>query len=69
PPVRQAGAAPSPPAQKFRSGDRVRHITFGEGVVVESTISRRGDEEVRVRFDTAGLKLLLGSHAPMEIVK
>ena len=49
----------------YEVGDRVRHGAFGEGSVVESTLNRRGEQEVRVRFDTAGVKLLLGSIAPM----
>jgi hypothetical protein len=55
-------------AAKYKAGDRVRHRTFGDGVVVESTITRRGEEEVRVRFESAGMKVLLGTLAPMEVL-
>ena len=60
-PQQSAGAEPP----TYQVGDRVRHGAFGEGSVVESTLNRRGEQEVRVRFDTAGVKLLLGSIAPM----
>ncbi len=59
----QQSAAAGPPT--YQVGDRVRHGAFGEGSVVESMLNRRGEQEVRVRFDTAGVKLLLGSIAPM----
>jgi DNA helicase-2/ATP-dependent DNA helicase PcrA len=60
-------AAPHTP-QKYRQGDRVRHSTFGDGTVLESVVSRRGEEEVRVRFDAAGDKKLLGALAPMQVL-
>ncbi len=60
-PQQHAGAGPS----TYQVGDRVRHGAFGEGSVVECTLNQRGEQEVRVRFDTAGVKLLLGSIAPM----
>ena len=59
----QQNADAGPPT--YQVGDRVRHGAFGDGSVVESTLNRRGEQEVRVRFDTAGVKLLLGSLAPM----
>ncbi len=60
-PQQSAGAGPP----TYQVGDRVRHGAFGEGSVVECALNRRGEQEVRVRFDTAGVKLLLGSIAPM----
>ncbi|MAG35566.1 MAG: DNA helicase UvrD [Dehalococcoidia bacterium] len=59
----QQGASVTPP--NYQVGDRVRHGEFGEGSVVESVLNQRDEQEVRVRFDTAGVKLLLGSIAPM----
>ncbi len=70
-----AGVGSAPPASqpapkpRFRAGDRVHHQHFGAGVVLESTCTRRGVEEVLVRFDTAGIRLLLGKEAPMEVVR
>jgi hypothetical protein len=66
---RTADVAPPPPAaQKYHPGDRVRHRAYGDGVVLESVVTRRGEEEVRVRFDVAGIKVLLGALAPMEVL-
>jgi len=50
---------------RFRAGQRVRHATFGEGLVVESR-SDGGDEIVTVLFENAGLKRLMASLAPLE---
>jgi DNA helicase-2/ATP-dependent DNA helicase PcrA len=62
---RQTQAAPAPPpVQRFASGDRVRHPAFGEGTVVKSTLTRT-DEELVIKFDTAGLKILSGMLAPL----
>ncbi|GBD10532.1 ATP-dependent DNA helicase PcrA [bacterium HR23] len=56
--------APPPP---FKTGDRVRHARFGEGLVV--AISPSGNEhEVTVQFDLAGVKRLLYPIAPLERV-
>jgi DNA helicase-2/ATP-dependent DNA helicase PcrA len=62
---RQVEAAPAPPpVQRFASGDRVRHPAFGAGTVVKSTMTRT-DEELMIKFDTAGLKILSGMLAPL----
>jgi len=63
---RQIEAAPAPPpVQRFGEGDRVRHPTFGDGLVIKSTLTRT-DEELVVKFDRAGLKILSGALAPLE---
>jgi DNA helicase-2/ATP-dependent DNA helicase PcrA len=62
---RQVQAAPAPPpVQRFASGDRVTHPAFGVGTVVKSTLTRT-DEELVVKFDKAGLKILSGMLAPL----
>jgi DNA helicase-2/ATP-dependent DNA helicase PcrA len=62
---RQVQAAPAPPpVQRFASGDRVTHPSFGVGTVVKSTLTRT-DEELVVKFDRAGLKILSGMLAPL----
>jgi DNA helicase-2/ATP-dependent DNA helicase PcrA len=62
---RQVQAAPAgPPVQRFREGDRVDHPKFGRGVVMKSTLTRT-DEELVVRFDSAGVKILNGTIAPL----
>ena len=62
---RQVEAAPAPPpVQRFASGDRVSHPAFGSGTVVKSTLTRT-DEELVIKFDKAGLKILSGMLAPL----
>ena len=58
---------PSPGA-KFTPGLKVRHVTFGEGVVVSSAPST-DDEEVTVAFVGQGIKKLLAGFAKLEVVK
>ena len=53
---------------KYAPGMRVRHDRYGEGVVVESSLSRRGEEEVRVRFEDGAQRVFLGALAPMEVL-
>lgn len=50
---------------QFRAGQRVKHATFGEGIVIESKIDRN-DEEVTVAFKKAGIKRLLASFANLQ---
>jgi DNA helicase-2/ATP-dependent DNA helicase PcrA len=50
---------------RFRAGQRVRHATFGEGLVIESRVDG-GDEIVTVAFEEVGLKRLLADLAPLE---
>jgi DNA helicase-2/ATP-dependent DNA helicase PcrA len=58
-----------PPAiLQYRSGQRVRHAQFGEGIVVEAKLSG-GEEEVVVAFDAVGIKRLLAASAKMESLK
>ena len=60
------GATPAAPVQsRFRAGQRVRHATFGQGLVIESRPDR-DDEMVTVLFEAAGLKRLLVSLAHLE---
>lgn len=58
--------APEPAHQPaFRAGQRVKHATFGEGVVIETRLERN-DEEVTVAFKKAGIKRLLASFANLQ---
>jgi DNA helicase-2/ATP-dependent DNA helicase PcrA len=64
-PVRWTTTIPSPAEQSYRAGQRVRHTTFGEGLVIESRVS--GDDEiVTVAFEDVGLKRLMAGLAPLE---
>ena len=69
---RRRSAAGSPPKSArlaLNTGDRVRHKTFGEGIVTEAKPAR-GDTEVTVAFkDGHGVKRLLLSFAPLEKVE
>jgi DNA helicase-2/ATP-dependent DNA helicase PcrA len=49
----------------WRTGDRVRHPRFGEGIVVSSQLVR-GDEEVTVAFVGEGVKRLIAAYAGLE---
>jgi DNA helicase-2/ATP-dependent DNA helicase PcrA len=58
-------ASPPIPAISLNAGDRVNHKIFGEGVVI--SLSGNGDDkQVTVNFDSAGVKRLLMSYAPLE---
>jgi hypothetical protein len=46
---------------------KVYHTKFGKGIVVSSKLFS-GDEEVQVRFDQAGLKLLAASFANLVVL-
>ena len=62
---RQTEAAPAaPPVQRYATGDRVTHPAFGAGTVVKSTLTRT-DEELVIKFDKVGLKILSGMLAPL----
>jgi DNA helicase-2/ATP-dependent DNA helicase PcrA len=65
-PRRSARAEPRKSVQLcFHAGQRVRHASFGEGLVVESRADR-GDEMVTVIFEEAGLKRLMASIARLD---
>jgi DNA helicase-2/ATP-dependent DNA helicase PcrA len=53
------------PRDSFAAGDRVRHPTFGEGVVVAVKPSGE-DQELTVAFEEKGLKRLLAGYARLE---
>ena len=58
---RPAGVATT----RYRAGQRVRHPTFGEGIVVSSA-ARADDEEVTVAFPNKGVKKLMAAFAQLE---
>ena len=59
------GSVACPVGPQFRAGQRVRHATFGAGLVVESRPDR-DDEMVTVFFEEVGLKRLMASLAHLE---
>ncbi|MFC1941508.1 AAA family ATPase, partial [Chloroflexota bacterium] len=60
-------SAPNPATPELKAGDHVRHVQFGEGVVV-SCQPVKDDDEVVVAFNGAVKKLLL-SFANLEKVE
>ena len=55
-----------PGERRYQDGQRVRHRTFGEGLVVSSRLTR-DDEEVTVAFPDQGVKKLMASLAGLEV--
>ena len=62
-PERERAAAPA--TTRFRAGQKVRHPTFGEGIVVSSA-ARADDEEITVAFPNKGVKKLMAAFAQLE---
>lgn len=56
-----------PQIAKYKTGQKVRHGTFGEGTVIESKLTGN-DEEVSVAFAEVGVKRLAASFANLEIL-
>ncbi|WDU82359.1 MULTISPECIES: hypothetical protein [unclassified Caloramator] len=52
---------------QVKLGDRVKHKIFGIGIVIAIKDSK-GDLQVTVSFEKAGVKTLLLSTAPLEVV-
>jgi DNA helicase-2/ATP-dependent DNA helicase PcrA len=67
--LRESTAADSAPREpRYRSGMRVRHSRFGEGMILESRV-HGSDEVLTVEFETAGLKRLDADAAPLEVLE
>ncbi|HEU4324629.1 MAG TPA: UvrD-helicase domain-containing protein [Roseiflexaceae bacterium] len=64
-PPPRTGRSQQPQEARFFAGQKVRHATFGEGIVVSSKLVE-GDEEVTVAFTGKGVKRLLASFAKLE---
>ncbi len=62
------GGPPQPREARYRSGMRIRHERFGEGVVLEDQVHGE-DEVLTVEFETAGLKRLDADAAPIEVLE
>jgi len=50
--------------QRYQPGDQVEHRSWGRGRVLKSTMTRT-DEEIIVKFDRVGMKILAVSLAPI----
>ena len=53
--------------KQYKSGQKVRHSKFGEGMVIESKVTGT-DEEVTVAFTEHGIKRLAASFAKLEVI-
>ncbi len=67
-PLREPSSVSAPRESRFRSGMRVRHERFGEGMILESQIHGE-DEILTVEFETAGLKRLDADAAPIQVIE
>jgi hypothetical protein len=58
-----------PGQRRYRDGDRVRHVRWGDGIVINSKLTR-DDEEVMVAFrdPAVGRKTMLASLANLEVI-
>ena len=67
-----SGAIPPRPIvpgeRRYRDGDRIHHVRWGDGIVVTSKLTR-DDEEVTVAFrdPAVGRKTMLASLANLEV--
>ncbi|MGR9052476.1 MAG: DNA helicase II [Gammaproteobacteria bacterium] len=61
----RAGAASLEDGRMYRLGQRVRHASFGEGVVLQMKGSG-AQEQVQINFREAGMKWLMLSYAKLE---
>ncbi len=59
---------PQPRTARYRSGMRIRHKRFGEGVILEDQLHGE-DEVLTVEFETAGLKRLDADAAPIDVME
>ena len=57
-------SAPVELVQRYQPGDQVEHRSWGRGSVLKSTMTRT-DEEIIVKFDRVGMKILAVSLAPI----
>ncbi len=62
-----AGVGKTKPAEKFAAGDRVHHITFGDGIVL-SARDMGSDTLYEVAFDNVGTKKLMATYAKLRRV-
>ena len=53
---------------QFKPGDRVRHVKFGDGMVLRSML-QRDDEEVEVFFESVGGKRLSAAMSGLKKIK
>ena len=69
PPAPPVSQRPKPPAAPhYPPNTRILHPTWGEGLVLNTTVQPDGEETVDVYFESVGLKHLLASIAPLQVL-
>jgi len=67
-PTRRVVPMPSPEELNYRSGQRISHDQFGDGIVIESKLVG-GDELVIIAFEAVGVKRLLADMANLKLLE
>jgi DNA helicase-2/ATP-dependent DNA helicase PcrA len=55
--------------RKYQPAMRVRHPSWGEGMVIESRVDSEGEETVDIMFESVGFKRVIASLANLEIIR
>ena len=66
-PIRSAHTAQPKVECAFTAGQRVRHKTFGDGLVISVT-PMGGDSMLEIAFDTVGTKKLMAGYAKLTVI-
>ena len=66
-PIRSAHTAQPKAECAFTAGQRVRHKTFGDGLVISVT-PMGGDSMLEIAFDTVGTKKLMAGYAKLTVI-
>lgn len=65
--VHSAYASSAKSAASYNAGQRVRHKTFGDGLVIKVT-PMGGDTMLEIAFDTVGTKKLMAGYAKLTVI-
>ena len=66
-PMRSAHTAAAKADCNFTAGQRVRHKTFGDGLIITVT-PMAGDSMLEIAFDTVGTKKLMAGYAKLTVI-
>ena len=66
-PMRSAHTAAAKADSNFTAGQRVRHKTFGDGLIITVT-PMAGDSMLEIAFDTVGTKKLMAGYAKLTVI-
>ena len=66
-PIRSAHTVGAKTECNFIAGQRVRHKTFGDGLVITVT-PMGGDSMLEIAFDTVGTKKLMAGYAKLTVI-